>query len=254
MSTATTIKPTRRSGRHHSDEIVTLDLDRVVSRENCRKSWSEQDESFQVLLASIKKDGQDVPGISFYDSSTLINVVVDGQRRLRACQILGIPFKTIVLDHEPTEGEILDLQLRTFKRADTNQLDKARAYAQSMKLHGFTTNRELAEHHHESEATISKLLAVLDLPEEGQQKVADGVSIDRVLKDYRPKKRAKGHGKKRSLSLGKRRTILLTAQVAVEDELAIEMLQEALRIFTASKAIEDNQPIEPAELRIAAAA
>lgn len=249
-----TAKPTRRSGRHHADEIVYLDLTRVVTRENYRKTWSEGDVDFQETLESIRENGQDVPAICYYDDATGLNVVIDGQRRLRMCQILGIKLKAIVLKHVPSEAEILDMQLRTNDhRADVNQLDKARAYARSAELHGFTTNRQLAEHHRQSEATISKLMAVLDLPEEGQQKVAAGASVDRVLAEYRPKPRRKGHGKKRFLSLGKRRTILLTAQTPVEDELAIEMLRAALNIFAASKAIaEGEEELEPVpKLRLA---
>lgn len=221
----------RRTGRRPAGEIKSIDVNRIQTRPQTRQTIDSN--KLQELVENIRKHGQLSPGKVFYDESLKIYVVVFGHRRYEACKILGIPFRCEVLDRMPTEAEIIDEQvIENEQRADLNPLERARAYARAIEVHGFTTQKQLAEHYSVSEGTITTSMKILELPEDGQRRIANGESVKAVLASFEKKPRRKSHGKKRPIAVGGGRTVLLLARRPIDtDEMVREMLRLALAQF-----------------------
>lgn len=218
----------RATGRRAADQIQAIDCDRIQTRPQTRETIDQA--KLQELIESIRRHGQQQPGAVYYDERIAAYVVVFGHRRYLACKTLGIRFECRVLEAAPTEAEIIDLQIvENELREDLNPLEKARAYERAMRAHGFDTRKQLAEHFSVADSTISLAFQILELPEEGQRRIEAGENVKRVLRDFEAKpRRKKGHGKRRTLSLGGGRTLVLVARKPVEDELAYQMLTAAI--------------------------
>jgi ParB family chromosome partitioning protein len=103
-------------------------------------------------------------------------VVVDGERRLLACIKAG--FDTIAVIVETTdlnEAQVLHRQwIADCHREDLKPMEKARAIARLMELTSWSAT-EAAKRLSMSDASVSRLLALLSLPAPIQKQVEDGV-------------------------------------------------------------------------------
>jgi len=102
-------------------------------------------------------------------------VLIDGMRRYLAARKLGWATLEVIIDGEElTEPEVLQRQLViNCQRVDLPVLDKARAIEELMQKTGWNAS-ELAIRLGMSNATVTRLLTLLTLPEDIRQQVRTG--------------------------------------------------------------------------------
>lgn len=153
------------------EQIQYLPIERIVAEKQAREIFDE--ESLHGLLLSMREVGQLVAirtrkvGDQF--------VIVDGERRYRAARKLGLPtLAAIVENKDVAESEVLQKQvISNVQRADLLPLEKAKAIRRLMKIATWTAS-EAASKLGLSNANVSRLLSLLELPEEIQQQVTSG--------------------------------------------------------------------------------
>jgi ParB family chromosome partitioning protein len=136
------------------------------------REWFDE-ESLIGLAQSIKETGILQPILVRREGSEFI--VVEGERRLRAAAMVGITEVPVLIDdRELSEGEILYRQIVTnSQRENLTPIEKSRAFDRLMKATGWNA-ATVAVKLGISPGTISKHLALLNLPEDVQEKVAAG--------------------------------------------------------------------------------
>lgn len=102
-------------------------------------------------------------------------VIIDGERRWRAAMELGLEtIPVVVEEREVDDAGVLAQQLAAnLARSDLDPIEKADAIRRAMEL-GDHTMADMARAVGISEASASKHLALLRLPESEQQRVRDG--------------------------------------------------------------------------------
>jgi ParB family chromosome partitioning protein len=121
----------------------------------------------------MKATGQKVPVIGNTKGDRFI--LCDGGCRLEGARLAGIPeLLALDLDKEPTRLELLMAQASIdLHRQHLPPIDRARLFACLCKEHGCTA-KKLAEMLHVSESSISRAVALLQLPDDIQQQVNEG--------------------------------------------------------------------------------
>lgn len=101
--------------------------------------------------------------------------LIDGERRWRAAQLLGIKeLKAIVFAEKPSEANLLEIQVTVnCQRADLQPLEKLDAYTKLMTLRGWNAS-ELAKSLSISKANVSKILMLDDLSPEDKRRMQTG--------------------------------------------------------------------------------
>ena len=101
--------------------------------------------------------------------------VVTGHRRLAAAVACGLDrVPVVVVEGTPTAAGIIEEQLiENIQRSALSPLDQSRAFQKYMTLTG-CTGKDLANLLHISPASVSRALALLDLPSEVQEHIASG--------------------------------------------------------------------------------
>ena len=153
------------------EQIQYLPIERIVAEKQARETFDE--ESLDGLLMSLREVGQLVP-IRVRKAGEKF-VIVDGERRYRAARKLGLStLAAIVEAKDVAESEVLQKQLiSNVQREDFLPLEKAKAIRRLMDVTKWTAS-EAASKLGISNPTVSRLLALLELPEDIQQRVASG--------------------------------------------------------------------------------
>jgi ParB family chromosome partitioning protein len=155
------------------EQIVYLPLDKIEAAPQVRTEFS--DESLHGLADTMTQLGQLQPIRVRREGD--IHVVVAGERRLRAAR-LSRRFTTIaaiIEDGELDAAGVLHRQLvENCQKEDLKPLEKARAIKELMERTGKSA-AETASMLGFSCGTVSKLLTLLELPEQIQWQVRDGV-------------------------------------------------------------------------------
>lgn len=151
--------------------VQTMPIDSLCCRPQVRTQFDEA--SLLGLAQTIKDTGILQPLMVRREGSEF--VVVEGERRLRAAKAAGLTEVLVMIDdRELCESEILYRQLVTnSQRQDLTPLEKARAIDRLVKLAGLSA-AQVAVKLGVSSGTVSKLLALLELPESVQSQVANG--------------------------------------------------------------------------------
>ncbi len=125
------------------------------------------------LAASIRESGLQQPLLVRQEGDRLI--VIDGERRLRACRSLDVKEVPVLVVDDPLTGvDVLTRQLAcNLQREDLTVLERAEAIRQLMEQ-GKLTADQVAKRLGQSPATISRTLSVLTLPETIRDQVASG--------------------------------------------------------------------------------
>ena len=135
---------------------------------------TEFDEAaLQGLADSLKNVGQQQPiRVLFREGRYFL---IDGERRYRAAQLAGLEKLAAIVDTDDLNAAaIIERQLAAnCQRADLGVLEKAHAIADLMELSGMKPG-ETAKRLGFSPATVSRLLALLKLPESIQAEVSRG--------------------------------------------------------------------------------
>lgn len=159
-----------------SQSLETASLNRLKVRPQVRKHFDEA--SLDGLAANIREVGLQQPLIVRREGDTL--VVLDGERRLRACARLGMTEVPVVVDDEaPSPVEVLLRQLSCdLQREDLTPVDRAEAVTQMMDVGSMTAAR-VSKSLGISPASVSRTLKVLNLSADLRAKVANGqISAD----------------------------------------------------------------------------
>lgn len=134
------------------------------------------EEAVQDLAASIKVHGVLQPLIVRPKGSRVELVV--GERRLRACQLLGwsrIP--AVVRDMDDRSAAEM-VMIENLQRRDLNPIEEARGYERMLSTFSLT-QQQLAERLGLSQSAIANKLRLLRLPEEVWQLVSEGKLSER---------------------------------------------------------------------------
>jgi ParB family chromosome partitioning protein len=161
-------------GRTRARNAGYMDLSRIIPDPNQpRKEFGQ--EAIDRLAESFKKYGQLQPIRARWEAGLAKWIVVSGERRYRAAIQAGLEqVACIFIEGELTPSEILQEQMiENCLREDLKPIEQAKAYRQLMDLHGWTA-KQLADELHISQATISRSMAMLALPENLQNQVDAG--------------------------------------------------------------------------------
>ncbi len=163
---ATNYKLDRSAGTISPDEVI-------ADPAQPRRDFDA--EELRQLSEDIKARGQLTPIKVRWSAEHGKWMIVFGERRWRAVKLAELStIRCIFVDREMSEQEVRAEQLiENLQRTDLNIREKAVAYRSLMELNGWNAS-ELAAALHVSNGTVSKTLAVLNLPEDLQEKVGRG--------------------------------------------------------------------------------
>ena len=127
------------------------------------------------LAESLKLHGQIQPISVRWSDDMGRYLIVTGERRWRASILAGRPtIAAVILDGERTDSQVLEMQLvENCLREDLQPIEQARAFRTLMDRNDWTAAR-LAEALQLTGASVTRALALLDLPCTVQDAVASG--------------------------------------------------------------------------------
>ena len=159
-------RPLRNVGRIQIDQVT-------ADPAQPRKAFST--ESINRLAQSLRDRGQLAPIRVRWSSSAKKWIIVCGERRWRAARIAGLEtIECCFDDGEPSEAENLELQMiENLLRDDLSPMEQARGFSALMELYGWN-GKQVAESLQVPASTVSRALALLDLPADIQLKVDAG--------------------------------------------------------------------------------
>ncbi len=154
-------------------ETAVILVEQIRSEEQVRKRFDEDE--IGELADSLDRLGQQQAITVYYDEVKNCFVTIHGERRVRAAKRLGWKkIRAWIRAMAPSEDERIELQLaENIVRSDLNEIEIGESLAQLKELRGYST-RELANRVGKSQTSVIRLLAILTLPEELKQHVADG--------------------------------------------------------------------------------
>jgi ParB family chromosome partitioning protein len=158
--------------RDKAAEIIPVDR---IDRDPSQPREEFDPEALQRLADSFTEYGQFQPIRCRFIPETGRFMVLFGERRWRAAQLAGMTtIRAEVLEADPTPDERLAMQLEeNLQREGLSALEFAKALQTYKSLTGIS-DRQLAGKLHLSQPTISRALALLELPHEIQAKVEAG--------------------------------------------------------------------------------
>lgn len=158
-------------GRSRLKAACEIRLDRIVADPNQPRVEFDA-ESLERLAASLRQRGQLQPIRVRWDEALDRYVVVVGERRWRAAKLAGMTaIACVVAQGTPAAEEILEDQLiENCLREDLRPIEQARAFQALLNRLGIS-QRQLAERLQVSPPTITRALALLDLPAAVQSSV-----------------------------------------------------------------------------------
>lgn len=154
-----------------ADELMELDIDRVVPNENQPRSTFHEDK-LEELAQSIREVGVMQPIV--VRRVEMNYQIIAGERRWRAAQRAGLTRIPAVVKEVPDE-KVLELALiENIQREELTPIEEAHAYQRLMEEMGWT-QEELAAHVGKDRATVSNMVRLLRLPLDVQKLVEDRV-------------------------------------------------------------------------------
>jgi len=164
----------QKDGRKRLDEACQLRLERIVP--DPRQPRTEFDPDALARLAeSLKQRGQLQPIRVRWDEATDRYIVIVGERRYRAAKLAGLQTITCIVTMEDASPQQLleDQLVENALREDLRPLEQARAFRSLLTARGLT-RRQLAERLQIGHASITRALALLELPTPIQDDVEAG--------------------------------------------------------------------------------
>ncbi len=194
------------------DGSILLLIDPRIVRPNPKQPRHFFDEgALQELAESIKRDGVQEPVIVRQKAGAY--ELVSGERRVRASVIAGLD-RIPAVCREVSDEDMLKLGLiENIQREDLNAIETARAY-KALAMHFGWTQEQLAEQVGKKRATVTNMLRLLNLPDEVQQMVIEGM-----------------------LSMGHARALLALELPARQTALARRAIEEGLSVRDIERAV-----------------
>lgn len=197
-------------------------------------------EALSELAASIKAHGLAQPIVVSYDAVSRTYELIAGERRWRACQLVGLKEVEVVVRQPKDDRHRMALTLiENLQRADLNPIEVGLGYLRLMKEFGINQT-SLAEEMGKSKSAISNTLRLLELPEEIQKALQFG-------------QLSEGHGRA-LLSISDPNARHSAFQKAIEQKLSVRELETLARELEAGEPIVEpkskSKPApKPADLR-----
>jgi ParB family chromosome partitioning protein len=166
--------PSRHDGAGRLKSGAEIAIDRIAPDPNQPRTEFDPD-SIARLAESLKSHGQIQPITVRWSDEMGRYLIVSGERRWRAAAIAGRPtLSTVILDGEPDESRILEIQLiENCLREDLAPIERARAFKTLMDRNGWNGAR-LADVLHIDPSSVTRALALLELPCTVQEAVESG--------------------------------------------------------------------------------
>lgn len=165
-----------------STDCRLLQLDTIdPSPTNPRRSMGERE--LEELAASIRERGLLSPILVRRQNSSSRYVIIAGHRRYAAHQRIGAReiLALVVDDRYDARQADIDAVIENLQRADVSAVDAGHAYRRILDIEKISQN-ELARRLGVSPGHVSKMLAVLELPEDVQEQIRTGaVSYETAL-------------------------------------------------------------------------
>ena len=157
--------------------------------------------------------------------------IIAGERRFRASRIAGLSeIPAIIMDRDDKNAAQISL-IENIQREDLNPLEEAMAYRSLREEYGMT-QEELSYKVGKSRSAIANSLRLLELPEE-------------ILVMVASKELSAGHART-LLGVKDREDMILLAQIAVEGDLSVRALEEAVKKANKpKKKVEEVDETEP---------
>ena len=194
------------------DNKNTIDINLIKSNsEQPRKVFD--DEKIIELAESIKHNGIIQPIILQKENKDQY-IIVAGERRWRAAKLIGLKeVPAIIL--ELTDKEVLEISLiENIQRQDLNAIEEAVAYKKLISEFNLT-QEELSKRIGKSRVTITNTLRLLNLNENVQQYLIEGVISE-------------GHGRV-LLGVTDAKTQYELAQKVIDDKLSVRELENIIK-------------------------
>ena len=158
-------------------ELRMSDLD--VDTDQPRKVFG--DSSIKELAESIKEHGVLSPIlVRLCDGGSY--KIVAGERRYRACKLLGLEtIPAIIQKSEANDAQVLLTQLvENLQREDLNPVERAVAISQLRDAHQLSV-RDIAARLGVSKSSVQRSLEIVELPKELREALESGASESKVL-------------------------------------------------------------------------
>jgi ParB family transcriptional regulator, chromosome partitioning protein len=172
--------PARLQGVSKSKNAVDIPVAKI-QRDPGQPREEFEPEALERLADSLKNKGQLQPIRVRWDEGRGAYVIIMGERRWRAAVMAGLSVMTCVV-HEGVldPGEQLAIQLvENALREDLRPVEQAKAYRRLMETHGWSGNR-LAKELAIDQASVSRALSLLELPDAVQAQVDSGALPSRT--------------------------------------------------------------------------
>jgi ParB family chromosome partitioning protein len=153
---------------------VEIEVGRIVADPDQPRTEFDP-EAIARLAESLKAHGQIQPISVRWSEDMGRYLIVTGERRWRASILAGRPtIAAVILEGERTDSQVLEMQLvENALREDLQPIEQARAFRTLMDRNEWTAAR-LAEALQLTGASVTRALALLDLPCTVQDAVASG--------------------------------------------------------------------------------
>ena len=190
---------------------ILIDINLIKSNEDQpRKSFD--DEKIMELAESIKSNGIIQPLVLKKVNNEYI--IVAGERRWRAAKLIGLKEVPAIIMNL-TEKQILEISLiENIQREDLNSIEEALAYKKLINDFNLT-QEELSKRIGKSRVTITNTLRLLNLSEDVQQYIIEGVISE-------------GHGRA-LLGITDSKVQCELAQSVIDDKLSVRELEILIR-------------------------
>ena len=197
--------------------LIELDIDRIQTNpDQPRRHFDE--EALRELAQSIERHGLKQP-VLVHDLGDGDYQLVAGERRLRACTLLGrSTIFAIITDGDPDELALIE----NIQRVDLDALELAHAFARLIERHDYT-HEALGQVIGRSQAEITRTLSLLRLP-------AD------ILEEYETRYRSVPKSILTEIAAVEDGTVQKRLWDAVKDGGTVKALREAKRNEVASAA------------------
>jgi ParB family chromosome partitioning protein len=164
----------RMQGLVRSKDAAEIPVDRIDRDPEQPRDEFDAD-GLERLAQSLRTRGQLQPIRVRWDEGRGAYIIVCGERRWRAAKQAGLSTLSCVIMERPAgPGELLALQLiENALREDLSAMEQARAYKALIELNGWSA-RHLAAELAVNPATVTRALALLELPAPIQDQVEQG--------------------------------------------------------------------------------
>ncbi len=155
----------------NKNNVSKIDISKILpNKQQPRKNFKDKD--IEELSHSIKNQGLIQP-IIVRDTGNDSYEIIAGERRWRACQLVGVHSVDCVVMNT-AEDKVFELALiENIQRENLNVIEEAKAYKRLIEINNLKTD-DLSKNLGKSSSHISNLIRILDLDEEIHQMIISG--------------------------------------------------------------------------------